>query len=306
MARREAVASEGELPPWRERLRGYSALVGGNRLPGWMVVLWPIGWALWLAGKGTPAFGILLSFVAGAVLLRAASHAIDGYFGAMLDAHKGRIARFPPDSERVEPGRAALVCVGLLLVVTWLVVALNPAVMWLGASWSVLALGYLLVKRHLYLVQVYVGVLSGWGVLLVFAAVQGTVSHLGWTLFVATVFWATACATWRAMADYDDDLLLGAKSIAILLGEVDLIGQGVLYVCAFIALALVGRDAGLGGWYWSGLVVAMVLSGLAIRLARRREPLRCLQALAVNGWIGLAIFLGIVLDFALRASVVNA
>ena len=59
MARREAVASEGELPLWRERLRGYSALVGGNRLSGWMVVLWPIGWALWLAGKGTPAFGIL-------------------------------------------------------------------------------------------------------------------------------------------------------------------------------------------------------------------------------------------------------
>ena len=306
MARREAVASEGELPLWRERLRGYSALVGGNRLSGWMVVLWPIGWALWLAGKGMPAVGTLLSFIAGAILLRAASHAIDAYFGAVLDAYRGRIARFPPDSDRVAPAHAALVCAGLLLVVAWLVLALNPATMWLGASWSLLALGYLLVKRHLYLVQVYLGVLSGWGVLLAFAAVQGTVSHLGWTLFVATVFWATVCATWRAMADYDDDLMMGAKSIAILLGEVDLIGQGVLYLCMFIALMLVGRDAGLGGWYWVGLVAAVVLSGLAIRIARRREPLRCLQALALNGWIGMAIFIGIVLDFALRATVVNA
>lgn len=306
MARHEAVASEGDLPLWRERLRGYSALLGGNRLSGWWVVLWPVSWALWLAGKGWPALGLLLSFIAGAILLRAASHAIDAYFGAVLDARNGRIARFPVDSDRITPGRAALLCAGLLLVVAWLVLALNRAAMWLGASWVLLALGYLLVKRHLYLVQVYLGVLSGWGVLLAFAASQGTVSHLGWTLYVATVFWATACATWRAMADYDEDLLLGAKSLAILLGEVDLIGQAVLYACTFIALAFVGHDASMGGWYWAGLALALVPTLAAFRFARHRDPAGCVRALHCNGWIGLAVFAGIMLDLALRAKVANA
>jgi len=306
MAPRELAAPDGETLPWRERLRGYSALVGGDRPLGWLVVLLPVGWALWLAAGGWPPPGLLLALVAGGILLRGASRAIDGYFGAVQDALAGRIARFPPDADRVDPRLAALLCLALLLVVMSLVLALPPAALWLGASWAVLALGYLLVKRHLYLAQAYVGALAGWGVPMAFAAQSGTVPSLGWTLYVATVFWATACATWRSMAERDDDLLSGAKSLAILLGEVDLIGQGVLYAGAFVALVLVGREAGLGGWYWLGLALALVSVGLAFRAARHRDPEGCLRALGCNGWFGLAVLVGIVLDFALRAKVVDA
>ncbi|MCO5055425.1 UbiA family prenyltransferase [Thermomonas sp.] len=306
MAPRELAASDGDPLTWRERLRGYSALVGGDRAPGWLVVLLPVGWALWLAAKGWPSPGLLLALVAGGILLRAASRAVDGYFGAVQDALAGRIARFPADAELVDPRLAALLCLVLLLVVASLVLALDPAAQWLGASWTVLALGYILVKRHLYLAQAYVGVLAAWGVPMAFAARLGTVPALGWTLYVAAVFWASACATWRAMAERDDDLLTGAKSLAILLGEVDLIGQGVLYAGAFIALALVGREAGMGVWYWAGLALALVPTALAFRAARQRDPDGCLRALGYNGWIGLAVLAGIVLDFALRAKLVAA
>lgn len=306
MAPRELAASDGDPLTWRERLPGYSALVGGDRPLGWLVVLAPMGWALWLAAKGWPPLSLLLAFAAGGILLRGASRAIDGYFGAVQDALAGRIARFPADAELVNPRLAALLCLVLLLVVASLVLALNPAALWLGASWTVLALGYLLVKRHLYLAQAYVGALAAWGVPMAFAAQLGTVPALGWTLYVAAVFWATACATWRAMAERNDDLLTGAKSLAILLGEVDLIGQGVLYAGAFIALVLVGREAGLGVWYWLGLALALVPVGLAFHAARQRDPAGCLRALACNGGFGLAVLAGTVLDFALKTKVVQA
>ncbi len=306
MVRREFAASDGDEPLWRERLRGYRALVGGDRPLGWLLVLAPAGWALWLAGKGHPPIGLVVAFIAGGILLRGASRAIDGYFGAVQDALAGRIARFPEDSDRVDPGLAALLCVALLLVVASLVTAFDPMVLWLGISWTLLALGYLLVKHHLYLVQAYVGVLSSWGVPLAFAAVAGEVPRLGWTLFVASVFWTTACATWRAMAERDEDLLSGVKSIAILLGEVDRVAQGVLYACALIALAMVGREAGLGGWFWTALLVAAGIALAALRAARRRDPAGCLRALGYNGWIGAVLWLGIVLDYALRARGVDA
>ncbi len=306
MSRRELATSDEGAAPWRENLRGYRALVGGDQALGWLLVLCPAGWALWLADQKRPSFTLLVAFIAGTILLRSAGFMIDAYFGALLDARAGRIARFPPESERVDPRVAALLCVVLLLVVSSLVLALNPAATWLAASWALLASGYWLVKRHIYLAQAYVGVLASWGVPMAFAALTGAVPTLGWTLFVASVFWLTACAAWQAMAQRDDDLLSGAKSLAILLGEVDLIGQGVLYACMFVALMLVGRDAHLGAWFWGGLLLAMALAGRCLKLARRRDPERCLRASRLNGWIGMAIFIGLVLDFALRATTVNA
>ena len=45
-------------PRWRERLRQYWALVRGDRPIGWLLLLWPTWWGLWLAADGvhpTPA-----------------------------------------------------------------------------------------------------------------------------------------------------------------------------------------------------------------------------------------------------------
>ena len=53
-------------------------------------------------------------------------------------------------------------------------------------------------------------------------------------LYVANIFWATAYDTWYAMVDRDDDLRIGAKSTAILFGDMDLIAQGVLYALSLI------------------------------------------------------------------------
>ena len=298
--------SKRRLAYLRERLRGYRALLGGDRALGWMLALFPVLWALWLAAAGRPPLGLLVAFVAGTILLRGACFMIDGYFMAQLDARAGRIARFPPGSEDVTPWMAVLLAAALFLVVGSLVLAMNPATVWLGLSWAVLALGYFLLKRHLYLAQAYAGVLVAWGVPLAFAAQTGAVPTLGWALFVATVFWVTSCATWRAMAERNDDLLSGAKSLAILMGEVDWNGQAILLACMLTSLALVGRDAQLGGWYWLGLAAAAGLSVLSCRAARRRDPDGCLRALGYNGWIGLAVLAGIVLDFALRAKVVAA
>lgn len=306
MTRPDLTATDGDASHWSEHLRGYRAAVGGDRPLGWVMVLGPVGWALWVASAGHPPIGLAVAFAAGGILLRAACCMIDGYFGALQDARAGRIARFPPDADRVDPRLAALLCVVLLVVVASLILALNPLTAWLGASWLLLALGYLLVKRHLYLVQAYIGVLASWGVPLAFAAVTGGVSHAGWTLFVASVLLVTASATWRALAERDEDLLSGAKSIALLLGGVEGVAQGVLYGCAMVALVLFGRSVGLGSWYWLGLLVATLLAGLGLRAGRRCDSAGCLHALNYSGWMVAAVYFGIVLDYALRARVIEA
>jgi len=104
--------------------------------------------------------------------------------------------------------------------------------------------------------------------------------------------------TWYAMVDRDDDLRLGAKSTAILFGELDLVAQGVLYALFFAALALVGQRAQLGIYYWGGLALALVLVACEFWIARGRQRDACLRAFVHNHWVGAAVFAGLALDYA--------
>src|SRR5690606_24111794 len=86
------------------------------------------------------------------------------------------------------------------------------------------------------------------------------------------------------------------KSTAVLFGDMDLVAQGVLYALTFLGLALVGRQAALGTWYWAGLGVALALVAWQFRICRNRERGPCFRAFLHNPWVGWASFAGIVVD----------
>src|SRR5690606_8965755 len=109
---------------------------------------------------------------------------------------------------------------------------------------------YPYLKRYTYLPQVYLGMAFGWGIPMAFAAITGEVPALAWLLYIANILWSTAYDTWYAMVDRDDDIKVGAKSTAVLFGDLDLVAQAVLYVMFFVALVMVGQRASLGSAYW--------------------------------------------------------
>ena len=41
-------------PAWKARLALYWQLVRGDRPIGWLLLLWPTWWGLWLAAEGVP------------------------------------------------------------------------------------------------------------------------------------------------------------------------------------------------------------------------------------------------------------
>ena len=73
----------------------------------------------------------------------------------------------------------------------------------------------------------------------------------------------------------------------------------MLYALFFLALALVGGQAGLGAIYWAWLGVAVLLVVWEFMLARHRDREACFRAFLHNHWVGMAVFAGIALDYAL-------
>lgn len=286
------------VPRWRERLGQYWALVRGDRPIGWLLLLWPTWWALWLAAGGVPPLWPWSVFTAGVWLTRSAGCVINDYADRWLDPRVARTKDRPLATGAVSGREALAVFAVLMLAAFALVLTLNRLTALLSLVGVFLAASYPYLKRYTYLPQVYLGLAFGWGIPMAFAALTGAVPPLAWVLYVANVFWATAYDTWYAMVDRDDDLAVGAKSTAILFGDLDLAAIGVIYALMFGALALVGRQAELGVAFWCGLGVAALLVAWEFFIARRRDRDGCFRAFLHNHWVGMAVFAGIALDYA--------
>ena len=288
------------VPPWKARLALYWELVRGDRPIGWLLLLWPTWWGLWLAAEGRPPLWPLVVFSLGVWLTRSAGCVINDYADRWLDPHVERTQGRPLARGAISGREALAVFAVLMLVAFALVLTLNRLTIYLSVVGVVLAASYPYLKRYTYLPQVYLGLAFGWGIPMAFAAVRGEVPAIAWLLYAANIAWATAYDTWYAMVDREDDLRMGSKSTAILFGEMDLVAQGVLFALFGYALFLVGRRAELGLYYWCALGVVAVLVAWQFALARRRDRDGCFKAFLHNHWVGAAVFAGIAVDLAVR------
>ena len=280
---------------WRERLPHYWALVRGDRPVGWLLLLWPTWWALWLAAGGVPPLGTLAIFSAGVWLTRSAGCVVNDYADRWLDPQVERTKARPLATGAVSPREAFWLFVTMMLVAFGLVCLTNPLTIAMSVAGLFLAASYPFLKRYTYLPQVYLGLAFGWGIPMAFAAVQDTVPPLAWLLFLGNLLWTTGYDTWYAMVDRDDDRRLGAKSTAILFGELDLVALGILYGGFLVTMVLLGQRAELGFNYYVGLAVAAGFIGYQFSLARDRSREHCFAAFLNNQWVGLVVFLGIAL-----------
>jgi 4-hydroxybenzoate polyprenyltransferase len=280
-----------------ERGLQYYLLMRFDRPIGMLLLLWPTLWALWIAAAGVPDGWVLTVFVAGVVLMRAAGCVINDVADRDFDPHVRRTRQRPIAAGRVTVREALMLFAVLCLLAFILVLTMNGLTITLAFVGAFLAATYPFVKRYTHLPQIYLGAAFGWAVPMAFAAQTGTVPTIAWLVFIATVLWATAYDTMYAMVDRDDDLRIGVKSTAILFGDADRAIIAVIQAMLFLVLFLIGRRLELGGFYYSGLVVAVGLALFQQYLIREREPAACFRAFLNNNWLGMVVFAGLVMSY---------
>jgi 4-hydroxybenzoate polyprenyltransferase len=268
-----------------------------HRPIGIWLLMWPMLWALWIAGAGHPDQHLLAVFLLGALLMRSAGCVINDYADRDLDPFVKRTKDRPLAARRVSPNEALLLFAALALVAVGLVFTLNSLAQLLGVAGALLAITYPFMKRVFPLPQFYLGAAFGIAVPMAFAAQTGEVPRLGWVLFLATLVWAGVYDTLYAMVDREDDAKLGIKSTAILFADADRFIVGVMQLMVLGALFLIGRELEFGRWYWAGLAAGALLFIWQQWLIRRREPERCLQAFNNNNYFGMVVFIGILLHY---------
>jgi 4-hydroxybenzoate polyprenyltransferase len=154
-----------------------------------------------------------------------------------------------------------------------------------------------LLKRFFPLPQFYLGLAFGWAVPMAFVAQLGTVPRLGWVLFVTAVLWAVIYDTLYAMVDREDDLKIGVRSSAVLFADLDRLLIGTMQAIMLFALMRIGRQLKFGNWYHTGILAVAVFFLFQQWLIRNREPASSLRAFLNNHYVGMAIFIGILLEY---------
>jgi 4-hydroxybenzoate polyprenyltransferase len=283
-----------------QKLALYLDLIRWNRPAGWLLLLWPTLSALWVAAHGFPGWHLLAVFVLGTILMRSAGCCVNDVADRDFDKHVKRTAQRPVTTGAVSVKEALGLGAVLALLAFGLVLTTNAA----AIAWSVpallVAIAYPFTKRLISMPQAVLGIAFNFGIVIAFAAVQGTVPAVAWWMWLGNLFWVLAYDTEYAMVDRDDDLKIGIRTSAITFGRFDVAAVMLCYGAALAIDLVCGWYLGLRWWFVAGIVVAAAIALYHYTLIRHRDRMACFKAFRHNNWLGAALFIGVALDYAFR------
>jgi 4-hydroxybenzoate polyprenyltransferase len=278
------------FPQVHAHLPDYWRLMRMDKPIGIFLLLWPTLWCLWIAAGGIPDLDLLVIFILGTVLMRAAGCCINDFADRDFDGQVERTRDRPLATGRVS-GKEALILCALLCAVAFLLVLLtNRLTVYMSFGGLAIALVYPFMKRVTHLAQLVLGAAFSWGGLMAFTAQTGTLPVYAWLLYTANFLWTVVYDTEYALVDRADDVNIGVKSTAILFAEADRFVIGVLQVLFLLTLSLSAKHFDLGGWFQFGLFLAAWLFTYQQFLIWKRHPKDCFRAFLNNHRVGMIVF----------------
>ena len=280
-----------------ERWHQYFLLMRIDRPIGTFLLLWPTLWAIWIAADGRPSALIVVIFSLGVFIMRSAGCVINDYADRDIDRHIERTKNRPITSGKVSAKEALAVFAVCIAVAFALVLMLNTFTIALSFVALLLAAVYPFMKRYTYYPQIILGMAFSWAIPMSFAAQLNTIPAVAWLLYFVTILWIVAYDTMYAMADREDDLKIGVKSTAIIFAEKDRLIIALLQTAFLLGMMLVAWWVQGGIYFYLGILAAAGFSVYQQYLLKDREKNACFQAFLNNNWVGMSIFVGILLDY---------
>lgn len=281
------------------RLKYYRQLIRFNRPIGTFLLMWPMLMALWVAGQGQPSLKNSFIFIVGCFLMRSAGCAINDFADRKVDGLVARTQDRPLARGLIHPLEALGVFLACVILSFLLVCQTNS----LTLKWSVLALilaaVYPFTKRFSYYPQFVLGAAFASAIPMAFAAQMNSVPSFAALLYGATLLWAVAYDTQYAMVDREDDLKAQIKSTAIIWGKWDRVAILMAYLGMLILLVFFGICVHLSWTYYLSLGLAWIMILYQDHLIKTRDPTICFKAFLNNHWIGMILFLGILINYCL-------
>lgn len=284
----------------------YARLMRLDKPVGSLLLLWPTLWALWMASNGHISFKLGFIFIIGVFIMRSAGCVLNDIADRDFDPHVERTANRPLASGEVSLKEAFFLLFILLLNALILVLFLNLLCFGLACIGLLITIIYPFMKRWIVAPQAVLGIAFSMGIPMAYAAVDGNLSNVSWLLCVIGVTWPMIYDTHYARVDKDDDLKIGIKSTAILLGKHEFFITSVVECLWFALWIPFAAQLNLNFLFYASLIIAFELCFYQqnmIRVAQseagKKEPdfirQQSFKAFKNHALVGGVLFLGLVL-----------
>ena len=263
------------------------------------LLMWPMLWSMWVSTDGEVNVKILIVFLFGVVIMRSAGCVLNDIADKNIDPFVKRTKDRPIASGKVSVCEGKKLFILLMAIAFSLLFFLNSATKSLALVGAIITAVYPFLKRVISAPQLFLGVAFGWAVPMTFTANLGYVNTTGWLIFVTAIFWAIIYDTYYAMVDRDDDINLSVKSTAILFGTYDLIIIGICQIIMIILLILLAKIMNATLWVYLSVFISSCIMMHHQIISKRRQRNACFRAFYNNHYIGMVMFIGILLNYYL-------
>ena len=272
------------------RMRDLIQLARFDRLIGAWLLFWPGAWAVALAGKAAERWDLILWLGLGSVVMRGAGCVFNDIVDRDLDRRVARTAARPVASGRIPLKLAWGWLIALCLVGLVVLLQLRPFAQIVALASLALVAAYPFMKRITWWPQAWLGLVFTWAALVGWAEATGGLDLTAALLYAGAFFWVLGYDTIYALQDIEDDVLVGVKSSAQVLGRHVKLGVILFYLCALLCWA---------GAFWAvrpQLLGLAALIPLALHLAWQGAGVRedsgdALRRFRSNRFAGLLMFL---------------
>ncbi len=280
------------LPVWA---KPYTRLARWDRPIGVLLLVYPGLWGLTLASSSLFPLKEIFLFMVGATLMRGAGCTYNDLVDHKYDGRISRTSSRPLPSQEITRTQAMFFLFLQLFLAALILFSFPTITIQFGFISLVLIAVYPWMKRITYWPQAFLGVTFNWGVLLGWTVLNEEVSLIPFLFYMAGFFWTLCYDTIYAHQDREDDLLLGLKSTAIVLGDKTYPVLAIFFLIMILSLVAGGIKANLKWPY--NFAIAFVTGHALWQLANLdiHDSAKCLRLFKANHWIGLIVLIGIIL-----------
>ena len=271
-----------------------------NKTIGYMLLFWPCIWGLTIAYEFTSEletyFFYILLFFLGAVLMRSAGCIVNDITDKNFDKLVERTKNRPIASGKVSVKLASFYSFILCGIAFLVLINFNFFTIWMALLSMPLAFSYPLMKRFTYWPQLFLGITFNYGLVLAWISVTNEISILPIIFYFGAIFWTLGYDTIYGYQDIKDDEIIGVKSTSIKFKNDPKKFISFCYLIFIRALILVGLLMNFNYFYFLFLFLPIGhLIFFQIYKLNVIEPLDCLFKFKSNNFLGLLIFINILI-----------
>ncbi|MEY8716926.1 4-hydroxybenzoate octaprenyltransferase [Francisella philomiragia] len=279
------------------KFKAYIMLMRLHRPIPILLILWPTLTALVLASHGIPDIKYLIIFTIGVVVMRTVGCIVNDIADIDFDKYVERTNTRPLTSGKLSVKNALYLCLALTIVAFICVLFLNLYTILLSFVALFLAVLYPFCKRFFAIPQLILGLAFNFGIFMAFSAIENQIPLEAWIFYLSTICWTIAYDTIYALADRDFDLEIGIKSSAVLFGDKVFKYIFLFNFISLILLIALGIYLSFNIIFYIGVIISAFLFIRNYFLYKKLGITNCIKAFSDNHWIGLIIFIVVVIQY---------